>query len=73
MHPPPSQTGWLITIGAVQHVWMMHWFWFFLEEGPGFYLISCTSPVSHMLTGTAEITQKLSMVRWACDTIEAVK
>jgi len=21
MHPPPSQTGWLITIGAVQHVW----------------------------------------------------
>jgi hypothetical protein len=26
MHPPPSQTGWLITIGAVQHVWMMHWF-----------------------------------------------
>ena len=21
MHPPPSQTGWLITIAAVQHVW----------------------------------------------------
>jgi hypothetical protein len=21
MHPPPSLTGWLITIGAVQHVW----------------------------------------------------
>ena len=21
MHPPPSQTDWLITIGAVQHVW----------------------------------------------------
>jgi hypothetical protein len=21
MHPPPSQTGWLITIGAVQHIW----------------------------------------------------
>jgi len=21
MHHPPSQTGWLITIGAVQHVW----------------------------------------------------
>jgi hypothetical protein len=21
MHPPPSQTSWLITIGAVQHVW----------------------------------------------------
>jgi len=21
MHPPPSQIGWLITIGAVQHVW----------------------------------------------------
>ena len=21
MHPPPSQTGWLITIGVVQHVW----------------------------------------------------
>jgi hypothetical protein len=21
MRPPPSQTGWLITIGAVQHVW----------------------------------------------------
>jgi hypothetical protein len=21
MRPPPSQTGWLVTIGAVQHVW----------------------------------------------------
>ena len=21
MHPPPSQNGWVITIGAVQHVW----------------------------------------------------
>jgi hypothetical protein len=21
MHPPPSLIGWLITIGAVQHVW----------------------------------------------------
>jgi hypothetical protein len=21
MHPPPSQTGWLITIGAIQHIW----------------------------------------------------
>ena len=21
MHPPPSQIGWLITIGSVQHVW----------------------------------------------------
>jgi hypothetical protein len=21
MHPPPSRTGWLITIGTLQHVW----------------------------------------------------
>jgi hypothetical protein len=21
VHPPPSQTGWLITVGAVQQVW----------------------------------------------------
>jgi hypothetical protein len=21
IHPPPSQTGWLITVAAVQHVW----------------------------------------------------
>ena len=45
-----------------------------VEEGPGFYLINCTSPVFHVLTGTGKTTtQKLSVVRRACDTTEAVE
>jgi hypothetical protein len=45
-----------------------------LGEGPGFYLIKCTSPIFHVLTGTGKMAmQKLSMVRIACDTNEAVE
>jgi len=52
----------------------MHWFRFLVEEGSGFYLIDCTSPVFHVLTGTGKAkTQKLSVVRKVCDTTEAVE
>jgi len=35
-----------------------------VEEGPAFYLINCTSPVFHVITGTGKVTtQKLPTVR----------
>ena len=44
------------------------------REGAGFYLINCTFPVFHVLTGTGKTAmQKLSTVRIACDTNEVVK
>jgi hypothetical protein len=47
---------------------------FLVEEGPGVYLINFISPVFLVLTGTGKMTmQKLSMVRIARDTTEAVK
>jgi len=52
----------------------MRWFRFLVEEGPGFYLINCISPILHVLIGTGKTTtQKLSILRRACDTKEVME
>jgi len=52
----------------------MHWFRFLVEEGPGFYLTNCTSPLFHVLTGTGKMAmQKLSTIRRECNNNEDVE